>query len=182
MSTVQKATLANGCFWCTEAVFQRLKGIENVESGYAGGSLTNPTYEDVHGGNTGHAEAIQLTYDPDVIDYETILKIFFETHDPTTLNRDGANIGPEYRSEIFYHTGEQKEIAEKVKKSFDISGKYKDPIVTKITEFTNFYPAELEHRGFYNSNPNYPYCRIIIDPKIRKLLAEYGKEIKEEYK
>lgn len=182
MTQLQKATLANGCFWCTEAVFQRLKGVENVTSGYAGGSMEEPSYEDVHAGDTGHAEAIQLTYAPEIISYETILKIFFATHDPTTLNRDGANVGPEYRSEIFYHDDEQKEIAERVKEELGSSGTYKDPIVTKISPYENFYIAEKEHLNFYNNNQNYPYCRIIIDPKIQKLLKEYSKEVKEEYK
>lgn len=182
MSDLKTATLANGCFWCTEAVFQRLKGISDVQSGFAGGSMENPSYEDVHYQDTGHAEAVQLHYNPEVIPYETILHIFFATHDPTTLNRDGANIGEEYRSEIFYHDDEQRKVAERVKKDLDGSGTYKDPIVTKITAYTNFYPAGAEHNNYYDSNPNAPYCRVIIDPKIRKLLEQYGKEVKEEYK
>jgi len=180
--TLETATFANGCFWCTEAVFQRLKGVETVISGYAGGTMENPSYEDVHNQDTGHAEAIQLTFDPHIIPYETLVQIFFATHDPTTLNRDGANIGPEYRSEIFYHTDEQKEIAEKVIQELNGSGQYKDPIVTKITKYVNFYPAEEEHKDYYERNPNAPYCRVIIDPKIHKLLEKFGKEIKEEYK
>ena len=176
------ATLANGCFWCTEAVFQRLKGVSSVHSGYTGGTTANPTYEAVHYNETGHAEAIQITYDPAIISYETILKIFFATHDPTTLNRDGANVGKEYRSEIFYHDAEQKDIAEKVKAELDASGTYNDPIVTAISEYTNFYPAEEEHNNYYDNNPNAPYCRVIIDPKIHKLLEKYSKEVKDEYK
>jgi peptide-methionine (S)-S-oxide reductase len=182
MATLEKATLANGCFWCTEAVFQRLKGISDVHSGYAGGTMENPSYEDVHYKETGHAEAIQLSYDPTIISYETILHIFFATHDPTTRNRDGANVGPEYRSEIFYHTDEQREIAEQVKEELDKSGAYKVPIVTEISPYTSFYPAETEHENYYDKNPNAPYCRVIIDPKIRKLLQKYGKEVKDEYK
>ncbi|MBA3724665.1 MAG: peptide-methionine (S)-S-oxide reductase MsrA [Candidatus Levybacteria bacterium] len=182
MAQVQKATFANGCFWCTEAVFQRLKGVVTVASGYAGGSMENPTYEDVHYKDTGHAEAIQLTYDPAVISYETLLNIFFATHDPTTLNRDGANIGTEYRSEIFYATDDEKEIAEKVKAELDSSGAYDDPIMTAITPYTNFYPAEDQHKNYYDSNPDAPYCRVIIDPKIHKLLTKYAKEVKEEYR
>lgn len=182
MANLKKATFANGCFWCTEAVFQRLKGVATVVSGYAGGTMENPTYEDVHYKDTGHAEAIQLSYDPKVIPYETLLNIFFATHDPTTLNRDGANIGTEYRSEIFYNTDEEKEIAEKVKAELDASGTFKDPIVTAITPFTNFYPAEEEHKNYYDNNPNAGYCRIIIDPKIHKLLEKYSEEVKDEYK
>lgn len=182
MVQLQKATLANGCFWCTEAVFQRLRGVDHVISGYAGGRLANPTYEDVHAGNTGHAEALQIHFDPEIISYETLLHIFFATHDPTTLNRQGNDVGTEYRSEVFYHDDEQKEIAERVKDELDTSGTYQDPIVTKISPYVNFYPAEEKHLNFYNNNPDYPYCRIIIDPKIRKLLEKYNKEVKEEYK
>ena len=179
---LQVATFANGCFWCTEAVFQRLKGVEDVISGYAGGTIENPSYEDVHYKSTGHAEAIQLTYDPNTIPYETLVKIFFATHDPTTLNRDGANVGPEYRSEIFYHTVEQKKVADKVIAELDDSGTYTDPIITHVTPYINFYPAESEHDNYYENNPNAPYCRVIIDPKIHKLLKLYGKEVKDEYK
>ncbi len=177
---IELATFANGCFWCTEAVFARLKGVESVTSGYAGGAIENPTYEDVHYNTTGYAECIQVTFDPKIIPYETLIKIFFATHDPTTLNRDGANVGTEYRSEIFYHTEEQQSTAEK--RELDASGQYNDPIVTKISPYVNFFPAEEEHKKYYENNPNAPYCRIIIDPKIHKLLEKFGKEVKDEYK
>jgi peptide-methionine (S)-S-oxide reductase len=179
---LETATLAGGCFWCTEAVFRRLKGIETVHSGYAGGDMEDPSYEAVHGGDTGHAEAIQVTFDPTIISFRTLLDVFFATHDPTTLNRDGANIGEEYRSEVFYHTDEQKKITQEKMKELDEKGPYKDPIVTQVAPYSNFYPAEDEHDQFYEKNRNYGYCRIIIDPKIQKLLKEFSKEVKEEYK
>jgi peptide-methionine (S)-S-oxide reductase len=179
---MQTATLANGCFWCTEAVFQRLKGVTSVQSGYAGGHRENPSYYEVSSGESGHAESLQIEFDPKIISFETLLHIFFATHDPTTLNRQGNDVGTQYRSEIFYHDDEQKQIAEKVKAELDKSGAYKDPIVTAITQFTNFYPAAEEHKNYYENNPNAPYCRVVIDPKIRKLLEKYNKEVKEEYR
>jgi peptide-methionine (S)-S-oxide reductase len=182
MAKHETATFANGCFWCTEAIFQRVKGVSDVTSGYTGGNMEDPTYEAVHYNDTGHAEAIQCTYDPAIISYETLLRVFFATHDPTTLNRDGANVGTEYRSEIFYHTEEQKKTAEKMIQELDASGKYNDPIVTKISPYTTFYPAEAEHKNYYENNPNAPYCQVIIDPKIHKLLKEFGKQLKEQYK
>ncbi len=182
MAQLQTATFANGCFWCTEAVFQRLKGVASVQSGYSGGTTKNPSYYEVASGETGHAESLQIEYDPDIISYETLLHIFFATHDPTTLNRQGNDVGTQYRSEIFYHNDEQKEVAEKVKKELDESGAYKEPIVTAISGYSSFFPAEDEHKNYYENNPNAPYCRIIIDPKIHKLLEKYSKEVKEEYK
>lgn len=182
MDHLQKATFANGCFWCTEAVFQRLKGVKSVQSGYAGGKVENPSYYEVATGETGYAESLQVEYNSDIISYETLLHIFFATHDPTTLNRQGNDVGTQYRSEIFYHDEDQKRIAEKIKNELDRSGTYKTPIVTAISAFTSFYPAEQEHSNYYDDNPNAPYCRIIIDPKIQKLLKEYSKEVKEEYK
>lgn len=182
MSKHTIATLANGCFWCTEAVFQRLKGVINVQSGYTGGTVENPTYYEIAEGTTGHAEALQVEYDPDIISFETLLRIFFATHDPTTLNRQGYDIGTQYRSEIFYHDDQQKQIAEKLIKELDSSGEFDDPIVTALSPYTTFYPAEKEHTNYYDNNPNAPYCRIIIDPKVRKLLKLYDKEVKEEYK
>lgn len=182
MATLKKATFANGCFWCTEAVFQRLKGVKSVQSGYAGGTAENPSYYEVATGETGYAESLQVQYNPDIISYETLLHIFFATHDPTTLNRQGNDVGTQYRSEIFYHDEDQKRIAEKVKNELDKSGTYKTPIVTAISSFTNFYSAEEEHNNYYDNNLNAPYCRIIIDPKIQKLLKEYSKEVKDEYK
>lgn len=178
---MEQATVAGGCFWCTEAVFRRLKGVEAVVPGYAGGEMETPSYEDVHTGQTGHAEAIQVTFDPKIISYKTLLDVFFATHDPTKLNRDGANVGTEYRSVIFYHSDEQKQIAEEVINELEKKGTYHAPIVTQITEYAHFYPAEEEHNKFYEKNRNYPYCRIIIDPKIKKLLKEFSKEVKEKY-
>jgi len=179
---LQTATLANGCFWCTEAIFNRVKGIVSVESGFAGGKMQNPTWEQVSMGNTGHAESIQIKFDPSIISYETILDIFWATHDPTTLNQQGYDKGEEYRSVIFYHSDEQKRVAEELKTKLDKSGKYKDPIVTEITPFTNFYEAGAYHKNFYESGKRPDYCRVIIDPKIQKLLKEFAKDVKDEYK
>jgi len=169
----QTATLAGGCFWCTEAVFKRLKGVISVMPGYAGGSVPNPTYEQVSTGDTGYAEATQTTFDPAVISYATILDVFWAAHDPTTLNRQGNDVGTQYRSVIFYHDEKQKKIAEESKKQLAESGKYKSPVVTEITEFTNFYPAEKEHLDFYDRNREYGYCRLVIDPKIQKFYKDF---------
>lgn len=181
MSNLETATFAGGCFWCTEAVFNKLKGIEEVTSGYSGGKVENPTYEDVSSGNTGHAEAIQIKFDPSVISYEQLLEIFFKLHDPTTLNQQGADIGEQYRSVIFYHNDKQREIAERVMEKFEKEKIYDDPIVTEITEFTNFYKAEDYHQDYYEKNKNSnPYCRIVIDPKIIKLYKDFKDKIKED--
>lgn len=176
----EKATLANGCFWCTEAIFKRLKGIQSVSPGYAGGNGKNPSYEDVSSGTTGHAESIQIEFDPSVISFEKILDVFWATHDPTTLNRQGADIGTQYRSIIFYHDKRQKELALKSREKIEKSGTYKDKIVTEIIPFSNFYKAEDYHQDFYSKNKSYPYCQIVIDPKIQKLLKEFRNEIKED--
>jgi len=165
---MELATLGSGCFWCTEAVFQQLKGVKSVKSGYAGGTTENPTYEQVCTGRTGHAEVIQVEFDPSVISYEELLEVFFETHDPTTMNRQGNDVGTQYRSIILYHSDEQKEIAERVKKRLDESGKWKNPIVTEIKPFTEFYIAENYHQDYYNQNKNQPYCRVVISPKLQK--------------
>jgi peptide-methionine (S)-S-oxide reductase len=164
----QKATFGNGCFWCTEAVFQQLKGVSSVVSGYSGGTVKNPTYEQVCRGTTGHAEVIQVTYDPKVITFPELLEVFWKTHDPTTLNRQGPDEGTQYRSAIFYHNPEQKELAEKYKKKLDESGAFSAPIVTEITAFSEFYPAEGYHQNYFVTNPNQPYCRAIIRPKVEK--------------
>lgn len=169
----EQATFAGGCFWCTEAIFQRLKGVTKVTSGYTGGTTKNPSYDDVCGGSTGHAEAIQIEFDPTVTPYETLLEIFFQTHDPTTLNQQGADIGTQYRSAIFYHSDKQKEAAQKVTDKLTKSGEFKSPIVTELSAFTVFYPAERYHRDYYNRNPDQAYCRIIIDPKITKLYKHF---------
>ena len=171
-------TLGAGCFWCVEAVFQDLQGVHQVVSGYAGGTVESPTYQQVCGGTTGHAEAAQITFDPDVLSYEELLEVFWRTHDPTTLNRQGADVGTQYRSVIFYHSDEQRAIAEKSKRETDASGLWPDPIVTEIVPFTNFYEAEGYHQNYYRSNPNQPYCRAVIDPKIRKLRKEFQDRLK----
>jgi peptide-methionine (S)-S-oxide reductase len=166
---MELATFGSGCFWCTEAVFQRLKGVEKVVSGYAGGHVVNPTYRQVCSGDTGHAEVIQVQYDPSQTSYEQLLEIFWKTHDPTTPNQQGNDYGPQYRSVIFYHNDEQKRLAEEYKKKLDQAKIWKDPIVTEISPFTNFYPAENYHQDYYNQNRNQPYCTFVIRPKIEKL-------------
>jgi len=171
---LEKATLAGGCFWCTEAIFKRLKGVESVTSGYAGGAIENPSHEDVCSGITGHAEAIQIEFDPKIIPYEKILDVFWATHDPTTLNRQGNDVGTAYRSAIFYHSAKQKQIAEASKEKLEKSGKHKDKIVTTIKPFSNFYKAENYHQNYYANNSSAPYCIFVIDPKIKKLYKEFG--------
>ncbi len=179
---METATLAGGCFWCTEAIFKRLKGVTSVIPGYAGGQMENPSYEDVCSGTTGHAEAIQITFDPTIISYDKLLDVFWHLHDPTTLNQQGNDIGTQYRSAIFYHSEKQKQIAEESKEELGKSGMYNQPIVTNITPFTNFYKAENYHQDYYDKNKSAPYCQVIIDPKIQKLMKEYKQEVKEEYK
>lgn len=175
------ATLANGCFWCTEAIFSRVVGIKSVIPGYSGGKTSSPSYEQVCTGITGHAETVQIEYDPKIISFERILDIFWHTHDPTTLNRQGNDIGTQYRSAIFYHDENQKSIAEKSKKELEKEGVFKNPIVTEIVPFSNFYPAEDYHKEYYENNRNAPYCSFVIDPKIHKLLQKYSNKIKQEY-
>lgn len=179
---LQIATFAGGCFWCTEAVFKRLQGVVNMLPGYAGGQRPNPTYEQIHSGATGHAEAIQIQFDPQIITYQNLLDVFFATHDPTTKDRQGYDEGSEYRSIIFYHNAEQKEQALAAKNKLEQEKTYSDPIVTEIIPFTTFYEAEAEHQDFYENNRATPYCRIIIDPKIQKLLKHFTKMVKKEYK
>ncbi len=166
-------TVASGCFWCTEAVMRRLKGVVSLTSGYTGGNLPNPTYEQVCTGMTGHAEAVQVAFDPDVISLDTLLDVFFATHDPTTLNRQGNDHGTQYRSAIFYRDVAQKLAAEAAIKRVDDSGEYNSKVVTEVTPFSVFYPAEDYHQEFYEQNRNYPYCRVIIDPKVSKLYKSY---------
>ncbi len=171
----QLATLAGGCFWCTEAIFRRLNGVFKVTSGYAGGKVANPTYKEVCTGITGHAEAIQIEYGEKIISYETLLEVFFILHDPTTLNQQGADIGSQYRSVVFYHNKAQKNIAEKARAK--IKG-----AVTEITPYTVFYPAEIEHQQYYEINQNAGYCSYVIAPKIHKLLEKYNQLVKSDYK
>lgn len=179
---LETATLANGCFWCTEAIFKRVKGVISVQSGFSGGKRPNPTWMQVASGATGHAESLQITFDPTIISFEKLLDIFWVTHDPTSLNQQGNDIGTEYRSAIFYHDEKQKQIAEQSKARLETSGVYKDPIVTEITPFTTFYPADDYHKDFYESGKRPDYCRYIIDPKIRKLLNNFSENVKDEYK
>lgn len=165
---IQIATVGGGCFWCTEAVFQEVKGVEKVISGYSGGNVPGrPTYREICSGLTGHAEVVQITYDANIISYEDILIIFMTTHNPTTLNRQGADRGTQYRSVIYYHSEKQKEIAEVVLK--ELAKHYSDPIVTELSEAVTFFEAEKEHQDFYKNNPDYGYCSFVIDPKLAKL-------------
>ncbi|HSX40012.1 MAG TPA: peptide-methionine (S)-S-oxide reductase MsrA [Candidatus Saccharimonadales bacterium] len=177
---MEQATFGAGCFWCTEAIFKRLKGVENAVSGYAGGTMENPTYEDVVYKDTGHAESIQITFDPSIISYEKLLDVFWATHNPTTLNRQNYDTGPMYRSVIFYHNDNQKEIAQRSKREHQKD--FTDPIVTEIVPFENFYHAEEYHKDYYDKNKQALYCSFVIDPKIQKLLKEFRNDVKEEYK
>ncbi len=179
---MEKATFGGGCFWCTEAIFKRISGVASVSSGYTGGKRENPSYDQVSTGATGHAEAIQIVFDPKVIPFARLLDIFWATHDPTTLNQQGADIGTQYRSVIFYHSEKQKEEAESSKETLEKSGTYTDPIITEILPFTEFFTAEEYHQNYYDANRSYPYCRVVIDPKVQKLLKEFSKEVKDEYK
>ena len=179
---LETATLAGGCFWCTEAVFNRLKGLHEVTSGYTGGDMENPSYGQVSTGRTGHAESVQITFDPQVISYDSLLDVFWATHDSTTLDRQGADVGPQYRSAIFYHSDEQKRAAEASKSRLEASGKLNSKVVTSIEPFQRFYPAEDYHQDYYAANSHASYCTIVIDPKIRKLLRGFGEDVKEEYK
>jgi peptide-methionine (S)-S-oxide reductase len=171
-------TLGGGCFWCLEAVYQELKGVESVVSGYTGGQVENPTYRAVCTGTTGHAEVVQVTYDNDVITFQDILNVFFTIHDPTTLNRQGADVGTQYRSEIFYHDDEQKRIAEATIQQLEADGVWDDPIVTQISELGTFYPAEAYHQNYFRDNPNQGYCRVVIAPKVAKFRKKYISQLK----
>jgi len=167
------ATLAGGCFWCLEAVFESLKGVESVQSGYAGGHVPNPTYEQVCTDTTGHAEVVQVAFDPSVISYKQLLEVFFGIHDPTTLNRQGNDVGSQYRSAIFTHSPEQAETARATIQELDGDGPWDDPIVTRIEPLESFYPAEAYHDTYFRRNPSQPYCRVVIDPKVRKFRERF---------
>jgi len=173
-----KATFGSGCFWCTEAIFERLKGVHSVISGYAGGKVKNPTYKEVCTSTTGHAEVSQLTYDPKVISFDELLEVFWKNHDPTTLNRQGADVGTQYRSAIFYHNDEQKKLAEHYKDELDKSGAWKDPIVTEISPLTNFYKAEDYHQNYFANNPTQGYCSFVIAPKVEKFEKVFKNKLK----
>lgn len=172
------AFFAGGCFWCTEAIFQNLRGVSSVSPGYTGGTTKNPTWQDVYSGKTGHAEAIKVEFDPQVISYETLLDVFFVTHDPTSLNQQGADRGTEYRSAIFPQTSDQERIANEKITSLNKSGEYDKPIVTTIERFTEFFPAEDYHKNYYASHKDAPYCQIVINPKLAKLRSSFGKILK----
>lgn len=172
------ATFGSGCFWCSEAIFERVKGVTSVTSGYTGGSIPNPTYEAVCSGKTGHAEVIQITYDPKIISFDELLEIFWKTHDPTTLNRQGADVGTQYRSVIFYNDDDQKKKAENYKLELNKAGIWRDPIVTEISPLKKFYPAEKYHQDYYEQNPNQGYCSFVITPKIEKFEKVFKDKLK----
>ena len=174
------ATLAGGCFWCLEAVYNDLRGVEKVVSGYSGGRVANPTYEQVCTGKTGHAEVIQITFDPQAISFKELLEVFFTIHDPTTLNRQGADVGTQYRSAIFYRSPEQKEAADKVIADITAAKIWKDPIVTELAKFDVFYPAEEYHQRYYERNPNQGYCRMVIEPKVIKFRRQFMSKLKKQ--
>jgi peptide-methionine (S)-S-oxide reductase len=179
---LETATFGGGCFWCVEAVFERLDGVKSVTSGYAGGHVENPTYKQVTRGDTGHAEVIQLSYDPSKISFEKILEVHFKTHDPTTLNRQGADVGPQYRSIILYHNDEQKEIAQNVINKLNDAQIWDDPIVTKVEPLDTFYEAENYHQDYYENNRSQPYCQFVIGPKLKKLEKAFGELLKDKQK
>ncbi|HBH47578.1 MAG TPA: peptide-methionine (S)-S-oxide reductase [Bacteroidales bacterium] len=176
---LQTATLGSGCFWCTEAIFERVEGVSNVQPGFSGGDIINPSYKEVVTGRTGHAEVVQFDYDPAVISYPEILEIYFKTHDPTQLNRQGNDIGTQYRSVIFYHNTEQKKVAEELKSKLDREGIWNKPIVTAIEAFSNFYKAEDYHNDYYANNPNQGYCQYVITPKVEKFEKVFKSYLKE---
>lgn len=175
----EMATLGGGCFWCIEAIYLEMKGVISVSSGYSGGKIKNPTYREVTSGMTGHAEVVQITFDPEVISYRDILTIFFHVHDPTTLNRQGADVGTQYRSVIFYHDENQKAIAEEVMQEIQNSKVWKDPLVTELTPLTAFYVAEDYHQEYFSNNPNAPYCTFVVSPKVEKFRKNFQEYLKD---
>ena len=178
MANQEVATLGAGCFWCVEAVFDDLQGVKDVVSGYAGGHAENPTYREVCDGTTGHAEVAQITFDPDEISFKDVLHVFFSVHDPTTLNRQGNDVGTQYRSAIFYHDDAQKQIAEEVIHELTKEGVFDDPIVTEVTPFEKFWPAEDYHQEYFANNPNQPYCVGVVAPKVAKFRQKYANQLK----
>ena len=172
------ATFGGGCFWCVEAIFERIAGVHKVVSGYAGGQVVNPSYKQVTTGRTGHAEVIQISYDPEKVSYKVLLEIFFKTHDPTTLNRQGADVGTQYRSIVLYHQDEQREEAEKVIDALNNAGIWEDPIVTQVEPFEKFYSAEGYHQEYFENNPNQGYCRVVIQPKVEKFEKVFKEKLK----
>jgi peptide-methionine (S)-S-oxide reductase len=179
-TNLQTATLAGGCFWCLEAVYDELKGVHSVESGYAGGHVDNPSYRAVCSGTTGHAEVVQVRFDPSVVSYRDLLNVFFTIHDPTTLNRQGADIGTQYRSAVFYHDEEQKKIAEEVIRDLDAQKIWDNPIVTEVTPFDKFYVAEDYHQEYFARNPYQPYCQVVVAPKVSKFRKHFIEMLKKQ--
>lgn len=177
-SQLETATLGGGCFWCLEAVFQQLEGVRSVQSGYSGGARKNPSYEQVCSGATGHAEVVQVQFDPSVTSFREVLQVFFATHDPTTRNRQGADVGTQYRSVIFYDSAKQKQTAEDVIGEIDQAGVFGNPVVTELSPLTAFYPAENYHNDYYRSNPKQPYCQYVIDPKVSKFRMQFFDKLK----
>jgi peptide-methionine (S)-S-oxide reductase len=177
-SNLELATFGAGCFWCVEAIFQRVDGVEKVVSGYAGGHVKNPSYKEVCNGTTGHAEVCQLSFDPNEVSYDELLEIFWQTHDPTTLNRQGNDVGTQYRSVVFYHNETQKELAQKYKLELDKAGIYNDPIVTEIAPFDKMYVAENYHQNYFNENGSQPYCSFVIQPKVDKFKKVFKDKLK----
>lgn len=175
---LQQATFGAGCFWCVEAIFQQLEGVHHVEAGYSGGHVENPSYQDVCSGNTGHAEVARIEFDPSVISYDELLEVFWHTHNPTTLNQQGADIGRQYRSVIFYHDDKQKEMAEKKLKEIDASDLWDKPIVTAIEPLRNYYKAEDYHQNYFDNNTTQPYCSTVIAPKIQKMRKAFANKLK----
>lgn len=178
LERTETATFGNGCFWCSEAFFQRVKGVEKVVSGYSGGRMPNPSYDQVSTGATGYVEVVQVTYDPAVVSFDDLLAVFWKTHDPTTLNRQGNDVGTQYRSVVFYHNDEQKEKAEHYKDELNKSGAWNKPVVTAVEPFTNFYAAENRHQNYYNTNPRQMYCQYVIRPKLEKFEKVFKEEMK----
>lgn len=179
-TNLQTATLAGGCFWCLEAVYDEIKGVQSVESGYSGGHAANPSYREVCTGNTGHAEVIQIQFDPNVVSYRDLLNVFFTIHDPTTLNRQGADVGTQYRSAIFYHDDEQKKVAEQVIKDLNAQKIWDDPIVTEVTPFDTFYKAEDYHQEYFAHNKYQPYCQVVVAPKVAKFRKHFFEMLKKQ--
>jgi peptide-methionine (S)-S-oxide reductase len=177
-SPTEVATLGGGCFWCLEPVFDNLRGVIDVESGYSGGNVENPTYRDVCNGSTGHAEVVNVTFDPSQVSFREILEVFFTIHDPTTLNRQGADVGTQYRSAIFYHTPEQKETAERVIAEIDAARIWNAPIVTEVTAFERYYPAEDYHQEYFARNGSQPYCQVVVAPKVAKFRKQFVEKLK----
>jgi peptide-methionine (S)-S-oxide reductase len=175
---LEVATLAGGCFWCLEAVFLELDGVHTVRSGYSGGRVDRPTYRQVCSGTTGHAEVVQVAFDPAVLSFEDLLRVFFTIHDPTTRDRQGADVGTQYRSAIFYHSAEQRQAAERIIAELQADGVWKDPVVTEVTAFERFWPAEDYHDDYYRRNPDQPYCRVVIEPKVAKFRKQYLSRLK----